>query len=471
MKFFGICPAQAAMGMAALQTFYNYSTGLWNTTGWWNSANALQTNIEYTRLAQQTTYANNIFNTYEKNKQTNFLNQWFNDDDGWWALAWINAYDLTGETRYLDAAKTIFANMQQGWDSVCGGGVWWKKDRTYKNAITNELFLTVAVRLHLRTPNDRGTGSYLEWAQRSWKWFQASGMINRQNLVNDGLNNACQNNQDITWTYNQGVILGGLVDLYQATGNKTLLRQAEAIADATLHTLAPNGILQEPCETTDCGNDGPQFKGIFIRNLHYLYQTLPKPIYRDFIRQNAKAIWEQNRNAQNQLGLKWAGSFDKADAARQSAAMDAIVIGAFLNTNNLTLQAEDGALTKTVVRHAIADYRGSGYVDGQLQQGATVTFRVEIACPGKYNLVFRYAAPRGGATRYIFVGRSLVNNQPFPATQAKNNWQTVTIPNVWLESGNTDISVIFDSTKGSRNPLLLDELVLNQNQHGIGDRR
>src|SRR5207248_9208110 len=110
------------------------------------------------------------------------------DDEGWWALTWIKAYDLTGETRYLDMAKSLFDDMKGGWDEAGGGGVWWNKDRKYKNAIANELFLTVAARLHQRTPGDGGKESYIEWAQREADWFEASGMINAQNLVNDGLN-------------------------------------------------------------------------------------------------------------------------------------------------------------------------------------------------------------------------------------------------------------------------------------------
>ena len=55
-------------------------------------------------------------------------------------------------------------------------------------------------------------------------------MINSDNLINDGLDN-CKNNHQTTWTYNQGVILGGLADLAAATNNNTLLRIGQEIAD------------------------------------------------------------------------------------------------------------------------------------------------------------------------------------------------------------------------------------------------
>jgi predicted alpha-1,6-mannanase (GH76 family) len=195
----------AGAGIGALQGWYNRATGLWESTGWWNSANALEAVIDFSLRTKTTTYQGIISTTFEKNKKGNFLNKYY-DDEGWWALTWIKAYDLTGDKRYLSMAETIFADTQGGWDMMCGGGIWWSKRRDYKNAIANELFLTVAARLYQRTSNR----SYLHWAEQEWTWFSKSGMINDQNLVNDGLNSVCQNNGQTTWTYNQGVILGGL---------------------------------------------------------------------------------------------------------------------------------------------------------------------------------------------------------------------------------------------------------------------
>lgn len=319
----GACHATAAAGMAALQVFYSSSTGLWRSTGWWNAANALETTIDYSRLTNQKKYHPIISNTYEKHKASGFLEAEVYDDQGWWALTWIKAYDLTGERRYLDTAKSIFKDMQKGWDSKCGGGMWWHKDRKYKNAITNELFFTIAIRLHQRTVNDYGRGSYIDWAKHGWNWLKRSGMINRQNLVNDGLDDRCRNNGQTTWTYNQGVVIGGLVDLYKSTKDRSYLQQAHAIAKATIKHLSHKGVLVERCEP-NCGNDGPQFKGIFIRNLAYLQDTAPDPQYRTFILKNADTVWAKSRNARDQFGLSWSKQFDKADAARQSAALDVL---------------------------------------------------------------------------------------------------------------------------------------------------
>ena len=104
-----------------------------------------------------------------------------------------------------------------GWDGTCGGGLWWNTDRKYKNAITNELFLTLAARLASGPPirpGDTGTGPC-----GPGTGSRSAGLIGPGGLVNDGLTADCQNNGRTTWTYNQGVILGGLASLHQITGD------------------------------------------------------------------------------------------------------------------------------------------------------------------------------------------------------------------------------------------------------------
>lgn len=239
--------------------------------------------------------AHNTPSSSERNshgKFPNFLNEYW-DDEGWWALAWAGAYELTQEARYLEMADRIFVDMTKGWDDACGGGIWWRKDKRYKNAIANELFLSVAATLANLTKDPHQRASYLDWAQRAWRWFAASGMINPENLVNDGLDAACQNNHRNTWTYNQGVILGGLSALAKQTGDAKLLERAQSIALAAISALTDqDGILHDSCEPSRCGNDGVQFKDIFVRNLATLNAAAPDPRFRRFLQTNAERIWQ-----------------------------------------------------------------------------------------------------------------------------------------------------------------------------------
>jgi predicted alpha-1,6-mannanase (GH76 family) len=313
--------ANTTTAAATLQQWYNQK-GLWDTTGWWNAANCVEA-LENVIVAENGgPYLKVIDQTFRQNSHSNFLNEYY-DDEGWWALAWIRAYDLTGEMRYLKMSKTIFADMASSWDSHCDGGIWWRKDKHYKNAIANELFLLAAIRLHQRTPGDGGADSYLEWATREWAWFKKTGMINAHSLVNDGLNRSCENNLQTTWTDNQGVIVGGLTELYQSTGDATYLREAISIVDAAIAKLNNgSGILAESCEPDRCGGaDVPQFKGIFVRYLADLYDVTRKPEYYQFLVTNARSIWTKDRDSHDRFGLRWAGPMDAMDAARQSSAM------------------------------------------------------------------------------------------------------------------------------------------------------
>ena len=327
---------EAGAGIQTLQQWYVQGSGLYaSPSGWWNAANSITVLANYEQLTGSTAYNSVIANTFKagQSSHANFADEYY-DDDGWWALAWIDAYDVTGNASYLTMAETIFTTMTGAWDSTCGGGLWWSTARTYKNAIPNELFLTVAAKLANRTTGSASAG-YLSWAQQEWTWFKGSGMIDAQNLINDGLNstnpNACTNNGATTWTYNQGVILGGLVELNKADNDATLLPEAEAIAGAAMTNLASNGILTEPGKIA--GGDGPQFKGVFMRNLMTLYIALPATSgqaqqYKSFADTNANSIWYNDQGTNDEFGAYWQGPFDSGDATRQTSALDAIIAAA-----------------------------------------------------------------------------------------------------------------------------------------------
>lgn len=336
---------RAELGVKALQQWYNPATGLYNTTGWWNSANAITVVTDYMRASGSKKYTGVLSNAYKqaqieiaKEQRTDpkkemtgfpgFLNKYY-DDEGWWALAWIDAYDLTHDARYLAMAQSIFDDMAGGWDETCGGGIWWSKDRKYKNAIANELFLSVAAHLAMRGQAGERE-KFAGWAEKEWRWFRGSGMINGDGLINDGLtidpvSGVCSNNKKTVWTYNQGVVLGGLAEWSKLPGNTAALDDAKKIADAALtHLTDSDGILHDPCEPK-CGADGIQFKGVLVRNLSVLNAVSPAARYSNAFAVNADSIWTKNRTPQDTFGTVWSGPVSTPDAGTQSSALDALV--------------------------------------------------------------------------------------------------------------------------------------------------
>lgn len=363
--------SHAQPAIIALQQWYNESTGLWETTGWWNSANALTMLADFVAVdSSLDVVAEHVFqNTFSQAQKASletvkfmtpysvitytgptfppgiippagdfadFLNDFY-DDEGWWALAWLKIYDLTKKRRYLQTAMNIFEDMKNGWGGTCEG-LWWNKQHSYKGAIENALFLTVAAQLANRaSPKEY----YLSWALKEWEWFQRTGMINSHYNINNGVNlETCRSDNGIVWSYNQGVILGGLLELYRAAPDKAYLLMAERIALAGIKFLSDSdGILHDPCEP-NCGGDGPQFKGIFMRNLQRLQLEVPNNRFKTFINENANSIWLNDRAPGNQLGLLWSGPIMDATASTQSSAADALVAALAIRDNNLKLSVQ-----------------------------------------------------------------------------------------------------------------------------------
>jgi len=307
----------------ALMMRYDRSTGLFDSNGWWTSANALTAVIANIQRSGMHSYQYAIAGTYDKQinaAQGQFRNEYL-DDTGWWGLAWVAAYDVTGDSRYLNTARADADHMFNYWDSKCGGGVYWRTDKTVKNAIPNSLYIQLNASLSKRIPGDT---VYRQRAQAGWSWFQSTGMLNASNLVNDGINlSTCKNNGDVTWTYNQGVLINALVQLNGLTGDAGALTTARKIGDAltTSSYLSPSGILREPNEPDTCAGDGASFKGAAIRGLGIL-NSATGGAYTAYLQRNADSAYGKDRDSLDFYGFHWAGPYAGTNHSCQHSAVD-----------------------------------------------------------------------------------------------------------------------------------------------------
>lgn len=330
---------RAAAAADALMQAYQPDTAWW-LSSWWNSAVAVTTVTDWMLRTGRRDYLWVVDRTFEVNKGTfpagvkstdaiegHFISRAI-DDAAWWGLAWLRAYDLTGNTKYRDEAATIATYVHGFWDtSTCGGGVWWDRERTYKNAVTAGLYVRLTAGLHNRLPGDT---AWLNRAVTGWNWYAASGLINASGLVNDGLTSSCANNGQTVWTYNQGLAIGAALEVYRASGSASALSAARRLADAAIASpvLTVGGILTEACDAAGrtCDDNAKQFKGVFMRYLGDLADATGDAAYRTYARTQADRIWSSARDPQNRIAQRWAGqSGDVRDWRTQASALSALI--------------------------------------------------------------------------------------------------------------------------------------------------
>ena len=94
---------------------------------------------------------------------------WFHDN-GWWGLAFVNAYRATGARRYLlDAERALRYIASRGWDPRAGG-IWWNTRRPYKagEALASATLLAALLYRQTRSPFALAQASrFLAWANTS----------------------------------------------------------------------------------------------------------------------------------------------------------------------------------------------------------------------------------------------------------------------------------------------------------------
>jgi hypothetical protein len=94
---------------------------------------------------------------------------WF-DDNGWWGLAFVNAYRATGTRRYLlDAERALHYIASRGWDPRAGG-IWWNTSHPYKagEALASATLLAALLYWQTRSPFALAQANrFLAWANTS----------------------------------------------------------------------------------------------------------------------------------------------------------------------------------------------------------------------------------------------------------------------------------------------------------------
>lgn len=311
----------AYQAIATMQTFYSAATSLWSNS-WEGSAQSLTALVDFMKISGDRNYLGIVNNVFEKNRgNNNFIGDSF-QANALWGIAWIKAYDLIGDKRYLETAQWIADNMAAtGWDANCGGGLMESRTSRAKLAVPNVLFIQLMASVHNHLADDT---KYIGLAMKGWNWVNTSAIITASGLLGNGLTADCQNDAGPVSTQAQGVYLGAAYEIYKANGLKEFLEKAKAHAALSIDAFTSEGILKEPGDK-DCGacsGGVASSKGVFARNMRELQSEVKDDKIASFLETNINVLWNNSRSSADLLGFHWQGPFDSSDSLRQTAGVD-----------------------------------------------------------------------------------------------------------------------------------------------------
>ncbi|KAG0647561.1 hypothetical protein D0Z07_6619 [Hyphodiscus hymeniophilus] len=327
--------------------FWDPSTSTWSAGIDWTRAvfsthvsATLSTIAKYQAGAYQSeiaTYFDEVVAFYGGENATSLTQQKY-DDMLWVILEWLEAIKFVRYYSSVDSsfegnhyvpefahrARVFWDLASQGYNtSLCEGGMLWTNQLApYKNAITNQLFLTSSVGMYLYFPGDNDTSSsplnspdvtsasllpmkahdqrYLNAAIMEYQWLSTSNMTNAQGLYVDGFHitnwtsttsigtGKCDARDESIYTYNQGVFLSGVRGLWDATGDSTYLTDGYTLVHNVIAAtgwgaktssawagIGSDGILRDFCDVDgSCSQDAQNFKGIFFHHLALFCEPL-----------------------------------------------------------------------------------------------------------------------------------------------------------------------------------------------------
>ncbi|MGY3318547.1 glycoside hydrolase family 76 protein [Arthrobacter sp. TE12232] len=220
------------------------------------------------------------------------------DDMAWLALATLRLDRLaedsrkrTGRERNAKVLQSLTLQFDAASTDDLGGGTFWSKKRDFKNTPA-----TAPVALYYARTGNRAK------AQALLDWLDARLYAPEQGLYRDGLRISGTGEavlEETIYTYNQGPVLGALLEL----GGAANLERAAALVEAVARSLTqPAPLLGRSAAVLRCEGtgDGGLFTGILVRYLALaaLNEGLPaetRATAATLVNDTAQALWEGRR--------------------------------------------------------------------------------------------------------------------------------------------------------------------------------
>ncbi len=209
---------------------------------------------------------------------------WF-DDNGWWGVAFMEAYRASGTSRYLaDAQRALRYIAAAGWDPN-GGGVWWDTEHPYKSGPALAADTLLATLIYQQSHS----AFALEQAQRFIAWANTAGFSGENALYVDSSVNATPVD------YVEAPLIYAQALLCRLTGAVSYCRRAEQVKATSLRRFGYQL------------DFSPQYDAIYLQWMLALYALEGDPSLYALAAANARDAQARAANAQGLYMLSWNG--------------------------------------------------------------------------------------------------------------------------------------------------------------------
>jgi hypothetical protein len=212
----------------------------------------------------------------------------FFDDNGWFGIAFFDAYRATHDRRFLrDAIRAFKFIVIAGWAGDSGGGIWWNTAHQYKTAeplgaaaaLGAEIYQQTRIRYYLKQTN-----KLIAWAD-AHSWNSARGLYARSDV------------SDTVMNYVEGMMIGAHVTLCRATRLKSHCKKAEQLANAAMVAFPPNF------------HWTPETDAIYLRWMLCLYENDHNLRWYSLADSDAQAALANARDDTGLFTKRWDGGF------------------------------------------------------------------------------------------------------------------------------------------------------------------
>jgi hypothetical protein len=232
---------------------------------------------------------------------------WF-DDNGWWGLAFMNAYRATGTRRWLtDAERALAYVAAAGWDPQ-GGGIWWNTEHPYKAGEALAADTLLATLIYQQTHSSFA----LAQAEKFLLWGNTLGFSSSNGLY------AASNVNPTPIDYIESPLIYAQALLCKALGNTA---DCERVGPLTATSLKRFGQILD---------FSPQYDAIYLQWMLALYSLQHNPTLYTLAAENARDAQAHALNSEGLYLLSWKGeTLPAQDAAPGSLQTQAATTSLF----------------------------------------------------------------------------------------------------------------------------------------------